>query len=69
MAMSKDELIDSHVSSKNTQAAIEAILKHASKQHELEEETEILGASEQRISLSIGKKRIRDIIRSDPRVM
>ncbi|KAG8927209.1 hypothetical protein FRC01_007833 [Tulasnella sp. 417] len=69
MAMAKNELIDSHVSSKNTQAAIEAILKHASKQHELEEETEILGANEQRISLSIGKKKIRDIIRSDPRVI
>ncbi|KAG8965550.1 hypothetical protein FRC00_000026 [Tulasnella sp. 408] len=69
MAMSKDELIDSHVSCKNAQTAIEAILKHASKQHELEEETEILGANEQRISLSIGKKRIRDIIRPDPRVI
>ncbi|KIO27043.1 hypothetical protein M407DRAFT_195338 [Tulasnella calospora MUT 4182] len=69
MVIRKDALIDSHVSLKNTQAAIEAILKHASKQHELEEETEILGANEQRISLSIGKKRIRDIIRSDPRVI
>ncbi|KAG8944515.1 hypothetical protein FRC04_001737 [Tulasnella sp. 424] len=69
MANPKDELIDSHVSLKNTQAAIGAILKHASKQHELEEETDILGANEQRISLSIGKKKIRDIVRPDPRVI
>ena len=69
MAAEQDQLIDSHVSAANINAAGEAILKFIAKKHAEEEESSILGASEERISLSFTKKRIKTKVDIDPHVM
>jgi hypothetical protein len=65
----EESLIESRLASKDTKAAILAILKFTGAKQAQEEETSIFGASEERISLSFTKKKIQPRKEIDPRAM
>ena len=56
--MSKDHLIDSHVSLKQCRQAVEALHSHELKKKEKDEETQLLPGKEQHIWLNVTIKQI-----------
>ena len=54
--MANDVLIDDHVSTKQCEKAIEALLNHALKWQAEKDKTELLGAKEQHVWLNITVK-------------
>lgn len=64
-----DNLIDGHILKDVLESAVSAITKFIGKKHAVQEDTSILGAQEERISLSFTKKRIKTRTDIDPHVM
>ncbi|KAI5896268.1 ribosomal protein L1 [Schizophyllum commune H4-8] len=56
--MAADELIDGHVSQKQAEKALNALLAYATKRAEKQAETELLGGREQHIWLNVAEKTI-----------
>ena len=56
--MAADELIDGHVSQKQAEKALNALLVYATKRAEKQAETELLGGREQHVWLNIAEKTI-----------
>ncbi|KAL1718684.1 ribosomal protein L1p/L10e family-domain-containing protein [Schizophyllum commune] len=56
--MAADELIDGHVSQKQAEKALNALLAYATKRAEKQAETELLGGREQHVWLNIAEKTI-----------